>query len=171
MAMPRKLKLMNVFLNGYSYQGVAKSVTLPKLTRKTDDYQGGGMIGSAAVDLGLDSGALDTTMVVGGLVQSLLLNYCGDIDETRFRFAGEYYTDGESLLVEVELRGRITEMDGGESKQGEDTSVSYTMKNTYYRLTIDDKPMFEFDLLNFIYKKDGKNIYPDRITSALGMGN
>lgn len=45
------------------------------------------------------------------------------------------------------------------------------MKNTYYRLTIDDKPMFEFDLLNFIYKKDGKNIYPDRITSALGMGN
>ncbi|EEZ5340696.1 TPA: phage tail protein, partial [Escherichia coli] len=23
MAMPRKLKLMNVFLNGYSYQGVA----------------------------------------------------------------------------------------------------------------------------------------------------
>lgn len=30
MAMPRKLKLMNVFLNGYSYQGVAKSVTLPK---------------------------------------------------------------------------------------------------------------------------------------------
>lgn len=28
MAMPRKLKLMNVFLNGYSYQGVAKSVTL-----------------------------------------------------------------------------------------------------------------------------------------------
>ena len=34
MAMPRKLKLMNVFLNGYSYQGVAKSVTLPKLTRR-----------------------------------------------------------------------------------------------------------------------------------------
>jgi len=37
--------------------------------------------------------------------------------------------------------------------------------------TIDDKPLFEFDLLNFIYKKDGKNLYPDRITSALGMGN
>ncbi|EHU85180.1 gpFII [Escherichia coli DEC4A] len=36
MAMPRKLKLMNVFLNGYSYQGVAKSVTLPKLTRKLE---------------------------------------------------------------------------------------------------------------------------------------
>ena len=157
MAVPHKLRLFTCFVNGSNCIGKVSSVTLPKLTRKTEDFQGGGMIGSAAVDLGLDSGALDTTMVVGGLVQSLLLNYCGDIDETRFRFAGEYYTDGESLLVEVELRGRIT--------------VSYTMKNTYYRLTIDDKPLFEFDLLNFIYKKDGKNIYPDRITSALGMGN
>ncbi|MDB7207927.1 phage major tail tube protein, partial [Escherichia coli] len=43
MAMPRKLKLMNVFLNGYSYQGVAKSVTLPKLTRKLENYRGAGM--------------------------------------------------------------------------------------------------------------------------------
>ncbi|RQM37253.1 phage major tail tube protein [Erwinia psidii] len=171
MAVPHKLRLFTCFVNGSNCIGKVTSVTLPKLTRKTEDFQAGGMIGSAAVDLGLDSGALDTTMVVGGLVQSLLLNYCGDIDETRFRFAGEYYTDGEGLLVEVELRGRITEMDGGESKQGEDTSVSYTMKNTYYRLTIDDKPLFEFDLLNFIYKKDGSNIYPDRITSALGMGN
>lgn len=43
MAMPRKLKLMNVFLNGYSYQGVAKSVTLPKLTRKLENYRGARM--------------------------------------------------------------------------------------------------------------------------------
>ena len=95
MAVPHKLRLFTCFVNGSNCIGKVSSVTLPKLTRKTEDFQGGGMIGSAAVDLGLDSGALDTTMVVGGLVQSLLLNYCGDIDETRFRFAGEYYTDGE----------------------------------------------------------------------------
>ncbi|KNC89871.1 phage major tail tube protein [Trabulsiella odontotermitis] len=171
MAIPAKLRLFTCFVNGSNCIGKVTSVTLPKLTRKTEDFQGGGMIGSAAVDLGLDSGALDTTMVIGGIVKNLLLTYVSDIDEVLFRFAGEYYTDGESMLVEVELRGRITEMDGGDSKQGEDTSVSYAMKNTYYKLSIDDRPMFEFDLLNFIYKKDGKNIYPDRITSALGMGS
>ena len=37
MAMPRKLKYMNVFLNGFSYQGIAKSITLPKLTRKLEN--------------------------------------------------------------------------------------------------------------------------------------
>lgn len=66
MAMPRKLKLMNVFLNGYSYQGVAKSVTLPKLTRKLENYRGAGMNGSAPVDLGLDDDALSMEWSLGG---------------------------------------------------------------------------------------------------------
>ncbi|MBD7866964.1 phage major tail tube protein, partial [Klebsiella pneumoniae] len=34
MAMPRKLKYLNTFLDGVSYLGVIESVTLPKLTRK-----------------------------------------------------------------------------------------------------------------------------------------
>lgn len=68
MAMPRKLKLMNVFLNGYSYQGVAKSVTLPKLTRKLENYRGAGMNGSAPVDLGLDDDALSMEWSLGGFL-------------------------------------------------------------------------------------------------------
>ncbi|EFI1440520.1 phage tail protein, partial [Escherichia coli] len=66
MAMPRKLKYMNVFLNGYSYQGVATSVTLPKLTRKLENYRGAGMNGSAPVDLGLDDDALSMEWSLGG---------------------------------------------------------------------------------------------------------
>ncbi|WP_333500705.1 phage major tail tube protein [Kluyvera genomosp. 2] len=139
MAIPAKLRLFTCFMNSVNNIGKVTSVTLPKLTRKTDDYQGGGMIGSVGVDLGLDSGALDATMVVGGLVQDLLLEYGGDLDGTLIRFTGEYYTSGESLIVDVEMRGKFTEIDGGESKQGEDTSVTYAIKNTYYKLSIDDR--------------------------------
>ncbi|MBG6245418.1 phage tail protein [Candidatus Symbiopectobacterium sp. 'North America'] len=171
MAIPHKLRLFTTFVNGNNQIGKVTSVTLPKLTRKTKDFHGGGMIGSTAVDLGLDGGALDASMVVGGMVKTLLQEYGGGIDETRLRFAGEYYTDGESLLAEVEMRGRVIEIDSGEAKQGDDTSVTYALKNTYYKLSIDDQPIIEIDLLNFIYKKDGKNIYPDRITSALGLGS
>ena len=170
MAIPPKLRLFTCFVNSANNIGKVTSVTLPKLTRKTDDYQGGGMIGSVAVDLGLDSGALDATMVVGGLVQDLLLEYGGDLDGTLIRFTGEYYTSGESQIVDVEMRGKFTEIDGGESKQGEDTSVTYAIKNTYYKLSIDDKPIWEIDLLNFVYKRNGENIYPSRVMSALGMG-
>lgn len=72
MAMPRKLKYMNVFLNGYSYQGVATSVTLPKLTRKLENYRGAGMNGSAPVDLGLDDDALSMEWSLGGFPDSVI---------------------------------------------------------------------------------------------------
>ncbi|MGG7281101.1 phage major tail tube protein, partial [Escherichia coli] len=39
MAMPRKRKLMDAFLNGDSYQGFAKSATLPTLPRKLENYR------------------------------------------------------------------------------------------------------------------------------------
>jgi phage tail tube protein FII len=42
--------------------------------------------------MGLDSGALDASMVVGGVVEELILKYGGDIDEMRLRFVGEIYS-------------------------------------------------------------------------------
>ncbi|SUQ07556.1 phage major tail tube protein [Yokenella regensburgei] len=122
MAIPKKLRLFTMFVDGDNYIGKIPSVTLPKITRKTEDYQGGGMLGSAAVDLGLDSGALDASMVVGGMVEELILKWGGDIDELRTRFVGEIYSGGTSSLLEIEMRGRITEVDQGEAKQGDDTS-------------------------------------------------
>jgi hypothetical protein len=77
-------------VDGVNHIGKVPSVTLPKVTRKTEDYQGGGMLGSVAVDLGLDSGALDASMIVGGVVEELILKYGGDIDEMRLRFVGEF---------------------------------------------------------------------------------
>lgn len=171
MAIPKKIRLFTLFVNGVNYIGKIPSVTLPKLTRKTEDFQGAGMLGAVAVDLGVDSGALDASMVVGGVVEELIQKYGGDIDELRLRFAGEIYSGGTSSLMEVEMRGRITEIDPGDAKQGDDTNHTYAIKNTYYKLSVDDKPLLEIDLLNFIYKRNGENLYPDRISSALGLNS
>ena len=170
MAVPHKLRFMTLFIDGKNEIGQVVSVTLPKLTRKTESYRGGGMLGSVAVDLGLDDSSLDASFVMGGAAADLVRKYAGRIDEVRLRFAGEYYTDGDSQLIEVEMRGRISEIDMGEAKQGEDTQHTYNVKNTYYKLSSDDRELLEFDLLNFIYRQDGENIVPDRIRSALGMG-
>ncbi|KMK28652.1 tail protein [Pluralibacter gergoviae] len=171
MAIPKKLRLFTMYVDGTNHIGKIPSVTLPKITRKTEDFQGGGMLGAAAVDLGLDSGALDASMIVGGVVEELILKYGSDIDGLRMRFVGEIYSGGTSSLLEVEMRGRMTEIDQGEAKQGDDTNHTYAIKNTYYKLSVDDKPLLEIDLLNFIYKRNGQNLYPDRIVSALGLGN
>lgn len=132
MAMPRKLKLMNVFMDGYSYMGVAKSMTLPKLTRKLENYRGAGMNGSAPVDLGLD-------------------------DDAPIRFAGSYQRDdtGEVVAVEVSMRGRIKEIDTGEGKQGEDTEAKLSVACTYFKLSLDGKELVEIDTINMIERVNG----------------
>ena len=58
MALPSKLKNMNYFNEGNSYLGQIKTVTLPKLTRKTEDYRGGGMNATVKVDLGFGDDGL-----------------------------------------------------------------------------------------------------------------
>ena len=52
MALPKKLKYFNMFFDGDNYFGMVPEITPAKLTRKTEDYQAGGMPGSVAVDLG-----------------------------------------------------------------------------------------------------------------------
>ncbi|MGS5326195.1 phage major tail tube protein [Escherichia coli] len=159
MAMPRKLKLMNVFLNGYSYQGVAKSVTLPKLTRKLENYRSAGMNGSAPVDLGLDDDALSMEWSLGGFPDSVIweLYAATGVDAVPIRFAGSYQRDdtGETVAVEVVMRGRQKEIDTGEGKQGEDTESKISVVCTYFRLTMDGKELVEIDTINMIEKVNG----------------
>ncbi|HAI0897445.1 TPA: phage major tail tube protein [Escherichia coli] len=159
MAMPRKLKLMNVFLNGYSYQGVAKSVTLPKLTRKLENYRAAGMNGSAPVDLGLDDDALSMEWSLGGFPDSVIweLYAATGVDAVPIRFAGSYQRDdtGETVAVEVVMRGRQKEIDTGEGKQGEDTESKISVVCTYFRLTMDGKELVEIDTINMIEKVNG----------------
>jgi len=159
MAMPRKLKYMNVFLNGFSYQGIAKSIALPKLTRKLENYRGAGMNGVAPVDMGLDDDALSMEWSLGGFPDSAIWELYGatGVDAVPIRFAGSYQRDdtGETVAVEVVMRGRQKEIDTGEGKQGEDTESKISVICTYFRLTMDGKELIEIDTLNMVEKVNG----------------
>ncbi|MBN3083358.1 phage major tail tube protein, partial [Pectobacterium polaris] len=79
------------------------------------------------------------------------------IDAVLLRFSGAYQRDdtGEIAAVEVVMRGRHKEIDGGESKEGEDTETKISTQCTYYKLTIDGKEMIEIDTLNMIERVVG----------------
>lgn len=158
MALPRKLKSFNVFLNGLDYHGVAESVTLPKLTRKNENWRGAGMSGSAAIDMGLDDEALTLNWTLGGYDPEPY-KQMGDpvIDSAMVRFAGSIQRDdtGEASAVEVVVRGRHKEIDPGDSKEGETTTLKITTVCTYYKLTIDGKELVEIDTVNLIEKFGG----------------
>lgn len=159
MALPRTLKLMNVFIDGVSYLGVAQTLTLPKLTRKLENYRGGGMNGSAPIDLGLDDEALSAELSLGGFPDTAIwsLYAATGVSSVPLRFAGSYQRDdtAETVAVEVVLRGRQKEIDTGEAKQGEVSTSKLPLVCTYYKLTINGSETVEIDTVNLIEKVNG----------------
>jgi len=155
MALPRKLKGLNLFNDSNSYQGVVTAVTLPKLSRKLDTYRGGGMNCAGFIDNGLDDDALDMEWTIGG-VDDLVLSQWGG-SAVPLRFTGSYQRDdtGEEIAVEIEVRGRHQAFDFGEAKQGEDTETKITTKNTYFKLTWNGKELIEIDTVNMVEKVSG----------------
>ena len=156
MALPRKLKNLNLFGDGESYLGQVLSVKLPTLTRSMEDYRGGGMSGPVKIDNGQE--ALELESKFGGLMRSVLRQYgVTRHDGVQLRFAGAYQRDdtGETVAVEVVMRGRQKEIDTGEGKQGEDTESKISVVCTYFRLTMDGKELVEIDTINMIEKVNG----------------
>lgn len=161
MALPRKLKHMNLFNEGESYLGVASSVTLPKLTRKLEPWRGGGMDGAAKVDMGMGDDGLQLEFALGGMDLTALRQYGAvSANGVGLRFAGSYQRDdtGETTPVEVVVRGRHEEIDFGEAKPGEDTEHKITTACTYYKLVVDGEEVIEIDTMAMIFLVDGKDM-------------
>lgn len=156
MALPRKLKNLNLFNDGNNYLGQVESVTLPKLSRKMEEWRGGGMDGPVQADMGQE--ALELAWTAGGILDTAIAQY-GITSATgcMLRFAGAYQRDdtGDVDAVEVVVRGRHKEIDFGDAKPGDNTQHKYTTVAAYYKLTINGRVLIEIDTLNFVFVVDG----------------
>lgn len=151
MALPRKLKNLNLFGDGESYLGQVLSVKLPTLTRSMEDYRGGGMSGPVKIDNGQE--ALELESKFGGLMRSVLRQYgVTRHDGVQLRFAGAYQRDDTGAVdaVEVVVRGRHSEIDLGDAKPGDDTEFTVKTAVSYYKLIINGFTEIEIDLVNMI---------------------
>lgn len=169
MAIPKKLKDMNLFGNGDSYQGVIESFTQPKLTRKMEEWRGGGMDAPIDIDLGMEK--LTCEWAIGGIVPAIFDNFgTAELSRELLRLEGFYERDdtGETSAVTIVLRGRHSEIDMGEAKPGENTSHKITSSLTYYKLTVDGKNVLEIDVPGMVFKVNSKDRYAAR-RRALGL--
>lgn len=169
MALPRKLKNFNVFNDGLTFIGVVTEVVLPKLTRKMEEMRNGGMNGPVDADLGIEK--LTAEHTYGGLVREVFNQFgISRVDGVLLRFAGAYQRDdtGEVDAVEVVMRGRHSEIDGGTSKAGDDTAFKVTSTLSYYKLTINGETVVEIDLLNMVEMVNGEDRLAEQRT-AIGL--
>ncbi|MGN8344377.1 phage major tail tube protein [Pseudomonas sp. SMV71] len=171
MAMPRKLKNLNLFNDANSYLGVVKSVTLPPLGRKMEAYRGGGMNGPVKADLGFSDDGIQFEWKTGGL-DLIALKQFGAVNASgvALRFTGSFQQDdtAEISAVEVVMRGRHETIEMGDAQPGEDTEHSITTTCTYYKLIVDNEEIIEIDLLNFIEVVDGVDMMAEQ-RRALGI--
>ncbi len=161
MALPKKLKMMNLFNEGNSYLGQTGEVTIPKLVRKLEDWRGGGMNGNVKIDLGLGDDITEFNWKLGG-IDDLIIEQWGaaTVSANMLRFAGSYQRDdtGETTAVEIVVRGRHEEIDFGNQKAGDDTETSVKTIWSYYKLSIDNVVKVEIDIPNMIEMVNGVDL-------------
>jgi uncharacterized protein len=156
MGLPRILKNMNFYNEGFAYGGEVKTVTLPKLTRKMEGYRGGGMSGEVQIDMGME--AMELSATFGGPVRDVLRQWgTPTVDGVYLRFAGSYQQDDSSAVdtIEVIVRGRYSEIDPGDQEVGEAGEFSMTMAVAYYKLVWNGRTLIEQDPINMVDIVDG----------------
>ncbi|WP_374248059.1 phage major tail tube protein [Thermomonas sp.] len=156
MALPRKLKNLNLFNDGQTYIGQVGEVTLPKLTRKMEDWRGGGMNAPIKIDQGMEG--LEFEVVCGGLMRDVFAQFgIARHDGVMLRFAGAYQRDdtGQVDAVEVVVRGRHEEIEAGKAKAGDDTEFKFKTVASYYKLSVNGQTLVEIDIPNFVEVIDG----------------
>lgn len=169
MALPSKLKNMNLHNDGDSYLGIASEVTIPTLARQFEDYRGAGMDAPIQVDLG--GNLIEFEWKVGGHVNQIFSQF-GAVthDAHQLRFVGAYQDDstGRYISVEIVMRGRHQEIAPGTGKPGDDTEQTVKTICSYYKLTVDGRTLIEKDEANMRFIVGGVDRLAEQ-RAALGL--
>ena len=148
MGLPKKLKNLNAHVDGKGYLGEVVEFEQPALALATEDYRGGGMLGSVKIDMGLEG--MEAKLKMGGHVRELIRKFgTPQVDGVRVRLTGAYQSeDGRrAQAVECFIGGRFSEIGFGTSKAGDDTEEEFTVPLSYYRRVVDGITDIEIDMI------------------------
>lgn len=169
MGLPRTLVNINAYSNGASYLGVLSEFEQPKLALATEDWRGGGAIGTVKLDKGIE--ALEATLTFGGHEKALVRQFgTTSVEGSRLRLVAAYRADDgtPAQAVEIYIGGRFTEIDMGKDKPGDATEHKYTCAIAYYRRVVDGRTEIEIDVLGGVFMVDGFDRYAEIMEILMG---
>lgn len=162
------VQAFTAYVDGFGKAGTGEKVSLPKLKKKTEDFRGGGMLGTRKVAMGYEAfthtcslSAFDPQVLSkGGL-------YAGN---KSFAYSVRGYLDGDrnaTHTVVCQMRGEITELDSGEWDAGKKAMLKYTCDLVAVKLMIDSVTLWDIDIENGLYPVGGVDPYL-AVGAALG---
>lgn len=172
MALPNMIKNGTIVFDGVPMGADIENITLPKLTMKTDDYRGGGMLGPVKIDLGMEGLQLEFECA-SSFRKDLYRAFGGrDASGIGARVVHALQSDDGRTLTdgaEWSVRGRLTELDPGSWKPGDRAKTKVVMPLTYVCLRINNLVLREIDLITGLNKgPDGIDFGAD-ILRTLGF--
>lgn len=147
--LPAVLKNFNVFVDGDSYAGTAKTIELPQIVKKTEEYRAAGMIGAIELDLGFDK--MESTITYTGVDSRHFaqLAKCG-VNDLPIRYVGAYERQDtcQHVVREVYMRGSLKEFQLGEIELGNINEQELVYGVTYLKVVDDGYTLCEIDFVN-----------------------
>lgn len=166
--LPKVLRDFSLSVEGRGYAGVVEELTPPKLVRKAEDYQAGGMPMPIKRDQGMEG--MELTMGMADYDRALLISF-GFVDRglisAILRGYAEEVAGEETQSIAFFVTGGIREIDWSGWKAGDKAGPKISMALTYCRLLIDESEVLEIDALGMIYKVGGIDLMSAR-RRALG---
>lgn len=139
--LPKILKNFNLFVDGRGYAGRVEEITLPKLTIKTEEFQGAGMSAPVEIDLGMEKLEMEMTFAEYDKELFKLFGLTNG-SEVAFTIRGAIQaTNSEAEAVVVNARGYFKEMDFDSWKPAEKATLKCSVACNYYKLNINNTDM------------------------------
>ncbi|WP_163832313.1 phage major tail tube protein [Spartinivicinus ruber] len=157
-----------LFIDGASQAGRVQSITLPKLTVKTEEFRGGGMDGVTHLDMGME--AMELSFTIDDCNTDVLKHFGFQKGkQVPFNIKGVLRNPGQGEQgIDAVCRGLVSELDFGEWKQAELSSLTATLKLDYYKLTINNQLIYEIDVVNHVRNVEGTD-HMQNIRELLGL--
>lgn len=161
-------KNYNVFVDGRGYAGQTEEFNAPKLTLKTEEFQGGGMFTPMEITMGSEKLECDFTMLSS---DPYILSRFSVVEgsQTNFTFREVMESqDGSVIPLIHNVRGKVKEIDPGASKPGEKATTKVAIAPSYYKLTHGAVVLHEIDVTNMVWMTNGIDILAG-IRAAMGV--
>jgi phage tail tube protein FII len=181
--LPKVLKNFNLFIDGRGYAGRIEEVTLPKLVHRTEEYRLGGLDTPVQVDMGMEKLECDLTLseydahvikLFGIEDESLLPTALQGIGLDPAVNALTGFTprglipltmrgglsdevNDRVVPVVIYVEGSMIELDLGQWRAGEKTTLKIRLALRYYRLTVDNENLIEIDVDNRVRQVAGND--------------
>ena len=145
-----------LFLRAEGKFGMIEKLQLPELKWKSEEFNGGGQIGTREMALILDK--LEMGFTSNTYDRALLgLGLQAPGRQSQWKVMGSMIVPGEEERpFKVLVTGTVMELKRGELKPGGKTDTDFVIRDiTYYQEIVDGTELYEIDLLNQVVRVSG----------------